>query len=509
MVIVIGIAFYVWLWWALLKKTYYVRIDSYGTNKEAMIQALKTELEITLQQATVITDNIPYNIVAGGYFNYRNLKKVIQAHGGQAHYVHHWPWEKPEAGQIGMTAKQRATNDQVHNMGGIHFSSEDALQVYNMKANPNAAAYDKMAQAMAVSAQYMHDKVFGEDTRIDDVYPTTYEETQKMDALLDASERAVVNHGDAFYNKMLTELRGIVGWSNSRHYSFSWLILFGSFISIMGALYLYYNTKSPYESRKLEYSLVKSWGTDKVIDTEGKGYITLYESLDDYKRHTLDKKRDFTERERMSSEHYANEAANATDKKEQKKFEKLADKYAKEYKQDAKELEGMEDRTDDDWKKAARKETRFQYRRAARAFHWSVILLIYVFAIIPVYIYANHSWGYNITRFREEHKMLEKIRRTTYVFAASMVGAAFVELANMEPDKEIIIHWSDGTTTKRTELSDSGFAQLAMAAIFILIATIVIGLVSTLIMTYSSIVGLKRNYDWTNEKAKVKELLGR
>lgn len=105
--------------------------------------------------------------------------------------------------------------------------------------------------------------------------------------------------------------------------------------------------------------------------------------------------------------------------------------------------------------------------------------------------------------------MLEKIRRATYVFSASMVGAAFVELANMEPDKEIIIHWSDGTTTKRTELSDSGFAQLAMAAIFILIATIVIGLVSTLIMTYSSIVGLKRNYDWTNEKAKVKELLGR
>ena len=123
---------------------------------------------------------------------------------------------------------------------------------------------------------------------------------------------------------------------------------------------------------------------------------------------------------------------------------------------------------------------------------------IFFLLLIPLYIFANHSWGYVITRTREESELLDKIKRWGYSVAAGLFGAA----AAMQATTEYRVHWSDGSTTHESE---TNWAIVAIKVMLLIAALAVIAIVSTGIMIYSTIVGLKRNYDWKAIYATMKE----
>lgn len=87
-------------WWFLYKKTYYVRIESVGSDIPTMEQLLKVELETTLRQAIFITKNTPYIAEGGGYFNARAIAKKIEEKGGVAKVKFFWVWSKPQVGPV-------------------------------------------------------------------------------------------------------------------------------------------------------------------------------------------------------------------------------------------------------------------------------------------------------------------------------------------------------------------------------------------------------------------------
>lgn len=95
-----GLIILVALWYFFWKKKYYIRIESVGNDTPTMEQVLKIELETTLRLAMQITQQTPFLIESGNFFNANGVVKSIRKHGGIAKVKFYWAWSKPEEGPI-------------------------------------------------------------------------------------------------------------------------------------------------------------------------------------------------------------------------------------------------------------------------------------------------------------------------------------------------------------------------------------------------------------------------
>ena len=392
--------------------------------------------------------------------------------------------------------KKHLSNAELREIGAVGFSMDDVRQVQDQKDSVNAKAYDYMVEAMSVSANYMGDTITDEGVRLDDVYPTTYEETMKMDELLDKSERAVKDENDDEYNKMIVELRGIVGWSRRRHFNFSWGIIFGTIITVAAVMYWSNSDKETKANRKAQMEAVKAWelpgdesglNYQKMMDTIQ--YNDQFRGAAEYKAYHMKSKAESIKSQQEYAQKYRAQADTASTKEAQKKYlgwAKDSDKKVEKYQKELEEIQGWDLK---DAKKAAVKQQTRWYRSASKAAAFSYCLMIFFLLLIPLYIFANHSWGYVITRTREEQEMLDKIKKWGYSIAAGLFGAA----AAMEATEHYRVHWSDGSTTHETE---TNWAVVVIKVMLLIAALAIVAIVSTGIMLYSTIVGLKRNYDW-------------
>ncbi len=396
--------------------------------------------------------------------------------------------------------KKRFTSEELHERGAVGFTMDDVRQAQNQQDSPNAKAYELMVEAMAVSANYASDTITDEgDIRLDDVYPTTLDETLRMDQLLDQSERAVKDDNDADYNRLILELRGIVGWSRRRHFNFSWGIIFGTIITIAAVMYWSSSDQDEKARSEARVEKVKAWNVEsdsislatalKTVSHENylnsPNYFkadqinTWQNRLDDAKKNAADDRQKADTCSSNDARKRYLEWAERQDKKAAEAEKRLAE--AKEW--DLK-----------DSQKAALKLTKGWLSRDARAAAFSYCFMIFFLLLIPLYIFANHSWGYVITRHRRESEILAKIKAWGFSIAAGMFGAA----AALEffPETKVTTYWSDGSTTTHTESNPLDMLILALKIGLVIAAICVIALVSTGIMIYSTIVGLKRNYDW-------------
>ena len=393
--------------------------------------------------------------------------------------------------------KKHLSNAELREIGAVGFTMDDVRKIQEeQKDSVNAKAYEYMVEAMAVSANYMNDTITDEGVRMDDVYPTTYEETMKMDELLDKSERAVKDDNDEEYNKMIVDLRGIVGWSRRRHFNFSWGIILGTIITVVAVMYWSNSDKETKAHRKAQYEAVQAW--ELPADEAGIDYNKMMDTIDyqdqfrgaaEYKAYQMKAKAENIKSQQEYAVKYRAQADTASTKDAQKKYlswAKESDKKVEKYQKDLDEIKAWDL---EDAKKAAVKQQKRWYRSASKAAAFSYCLMIFFLLLIPLYIFANHSWGYVITRTREESELLDKIKRWGYSIAAGLFGAA----AAMEATEHYRVHWSDGSTTHETE---TNWAVVAIKVMLLIAALAIVAIVSTGIMIYSTIVGLKRNYDW-------------
>ena len=393
--------------------------------------------------------------------------------------------------------KKHLSNAELREIGAVGFTMDDVRKIQEeQKDSVNAKAYEYMVEAMAVSANYMNDTITDEGVRMDDVYPTTYEETMKMDELLDKSERAVKDDNDEEYNKMIVDLRGIVGWSRRRHFNFSWGIILGTIITVVAVMYWSNSDKETKAHRKAQYELVKAWelpgdetgiNYQKMMDTIE--YNDQFKGAAEYKAYKMKSKAESIKSQQEYAAKYRAQADTASTKEAQKKYlgwAKENDKNVEKYQKQLEEIQGWDLK---DSKKEAVKQQKRWYRSASKAAAFSYCLMIFFLLLIPLYIFANHSWGYVITRTRAEQELLDKIKRWGYSIAAGLFGAA----AAMEATTEYRVHWSDGSTTHESE---TNWGIVAIKVMLLIAALAIVAVVSTGIMIYSTIVGLKRNYDW-------------
>jgi len=71
-------------WTIMDEKPYFVKITDVGSDKDAMIQALKLKLETTRVHAEQIVEEAPYLVAPGNFYHALTLVYIIWKNGGKA-----------------------------------------------------------------------------------------------------------------------------------------------------------------------------------------------------------------------------------------------------------------------------------------------------------------------------------------------------------------------------------------------------------------------------------------
>ena len=483
MLVLTLIILFVLVWWFGWKKKYYVQIENVGNNADDMIQVIKTDLEITLTEAQELAKSVPTLVKGGNYMNARSVVKALKQAGAEAKIKYYPAWENPlgkeeiKKDENGKTVKE-ADSDTVHSMGGYSFSAED---VDAAKAS-NDIAHAKLAEAM---------KIGGEN-----FYPETLEETQKMDALLDESEKAAAGITDPTYHKTLKEMRGIVGWSARRHFNFSWLIILGSLIFIGFVVYLGNDKREHKKASKAKVERVEAWSTSKdTISLDKARKIVNYEnrlqSPNMYRADLINENERTINSYQESIEILQSQLDTVSSKSEKEIYQSDMANCKKEIARLNKEIQDANSWDEKATKNAALEDVKHWYKIAARDARKGTIFMIIALLLIPLYICANYSWGYVITKTRKESAIIAKITEWAYKIAAGMFGIGLLIPTIKDNPRR-------GYTPRGISSNDGNNAMNAvlwtLKLCLLFGAILLISIISLFIMVYSIIVGLKRNY---------------
>ena len=395
---------------------------------------------------------------------------------------------------------KKPTGNKAYQQGYVSFTPDEVKQQEELKKD-NSEAYDLLWQAMTTSSHVSQKDKKGNSVEIDDVYPVSLEETDEMDALLDQAEAKIQDHSDLDLKEKIQEMRNITAWSRKRHFNFSFLIIIGVIIALcfMG----YKRSKPKDEIKKWDKVIAtidKNWvEQDTVVkwDTTNTNYVNkwdvnrfqkanIYKAYAvksceyDYVRYLGFAKRD-QENLTNPNEYYQKHKAD-TEKDLKEHQEEAQGVFDKGQKLIAANYEEVKEMALDE-----AKEIKKPYTKSAR--RWT--FWMWVFGLmIPLYIIAERPYGWMESRHRTEAKVLGGIRKVGYALASFLVTFSFG--LNFVPDT--VYKYSDGSTSRESSPFNIPIAILKVA--LLIGALLVVAIVSVFIMTYSTIVGLIRNYDW-------------
>lgn len=483
MLVLTLIILFVLVWWFGWKKKYYVQIENVGNNADDMIQVIKTGLEITLTEAQELAKSVPTLVKGGNYMNARSVVKALKQAGAEAKIKYYPAWENPlgkEESQKDENGKKIPTpdSDMLHEQGAVNFTDEEVDAIKGSKA----AAYTKLAEAMQLGGE--------------NFYPESKEETERMDALLDESEKAAAGITDPEYHKTLKEMRGIVGWSARRHFNFSWLIILGSLIFIGFVVYLGNDKREYKKVSKAKVERVEAWSTSKdTISLDKARKIVNYEnrlqSPNMYRADLINENERSINSYQESVEILQSKLDTVSSKSEKEIYQRDMANCKKEIARLNKEIQDANSWDEKATKNAALEDVKHWYKIAARDARKGTIFMIIALLLIPLYICANYSWGYVITKTRKESAIIAKITEWTYKIAGGMFGIGLLIPTIKDNPRS-------GYTPRGLSSNDGNNAMNAIlwtAKLCLLFgAILLISVVSLFIMVYSIIVGIKRNY---------------
>lgn len=387
---------------------------------------------------------------------------------------------------------------QTHEKGYVSFTEED-LNEAKVNNQANAEAYSLLDAAMTTSSHLTEEDKKGETVLIDDVYPCTEAECDEMDALLDKAEKAAKDPNDSFFKERLAELRDIVAWSREKHWTFQWSLIGGCILSIFGFMWLRSDAKSDAAVQEKQLQQVQNW-------TKQDTTVAYAVCPDDWRVEPLESANAHKAARLANTKYSINLAqsriasyqacldtcTNKDLKKTYKEWIKDNEKKVEKYQAKYEEINKMKFK---EYQKMILKEEKADTKDANKHAAWMWIFLVYVIILIPAYIYYSHQYGYNITRHRTEAKVLGGIQKVGFAIASFFLGAGMAMA--LLPDMEV--EYSDGHT--ETEGNASNIAILALKLFMIFIGLCIFAAVSVFIMTYVTVMAIKRQYDWSKVTA--------
>jgi len=360
------------------------------------------------------------------------------------------------------------TGKQARKMGYTSFSQETFTNdTSNVRAN------ELFVQMLQIPKKVQQKVAKGKESKIkeNDYYPTSLQETLQMEDLLNQSNAAVTDRNDTELMNALAEMREIIDWSKTRQWNYQWAYIIGVLLFIGFLWYSTSDAKKGVTWAKTELEAMK-----KADDA----------TLQDFKVKTIAK-------DSANVEYYKNNIASYKEKLEtatQKEDKKLYAGYIKDYEKSLKKYETklseLRSAEKEKLHKIAIKECK-ETLKTHKGSHRRILLwTLFFILLIPAYIFAERPYGYMISKYRLESKILGWIRKVMFWIAGGFMawaGALYVT--------ETTTHWSDGSKTK----DDDSMLIYSMKFILLLIAICIFVFTSVALMLYSTIVGLYRNYN--------------
>lgn len=376
----------------------------------------------------------------------------------------------------------------------------DEVKRLSESDSPNAESYRYLYQAVSTSP--------GTDKGLDDAYPETAEETRQMRELLEKAKNALVDKTDSYFQFCYVDLNMILDWSEKRHWTFQWQVILGVILTVLFLSWRVDRKQENVEDSQALVDAVENWKeADTVLvweDTPDDAYnvtaFVKYAHLSpvNYKLFSLlEQKSNYTGSMEFSRD-YASRADTAQSKDTRKNLMKLSEESADNAKKcrerfdeinamDFKDVQKMALDKYGAWLDGDKAE-----RRAVRA--WNIFFII----LIPVYIFSQRQYGYNITRYRAEAGTLKGISKWSYAVSALLAGSA----ASIPYIETIITHRNG--MTERTVDAGTNAPYVIMKVVLYVAAFAVVCVISCLLMLYMTIQGLRRNYNWAPLMAKIK-----
>ena len=380
----------------------------------------------------------------------------------------------------------------------------DELKNATQQGDPNDEAYELLWEATCVSSHVDDvDKAAGR-TDEDNIYPTTPEEVDAMEDLVNRAE-AALKVPDGEFSRRVDELRGIIEWSRKRHWKLNWRVVVGVIISVF-LLHLMVDSRDGDVQKELNrVQQVENWEEMPLtrFNIDSLGQTKYVFPKDEYV--TIKVWHEQAQRE-AAWEYYSAKVSIPQNEAELQKSdlsETLKEFYENQLKMNKKRLkenlekfETLHEASFKKLQKMALEELDEEVDEAKSAKTFVMFWNIFFLLLIPLYIFAARPYGYTISRHRREAANLGKLEKLGLwlsggLFAAG-AGIGFVD---------IVTKWSDGSESRSDD--GTGPARLAIKVGLFALAVIVFCCVSCFLMLYATITGLIRNYDWSEVKGKV------
>ena len=384
--------------------------------------------------------------------------------------------------------------------GYISFDPEE-LKNATQEGDPNDEAYELLWEATCVSSHVNDDEKECGHSESDNIYPTTAEEVDRMEELLDKAEKALKEPNIEFSSRV-TELREVVKWSRKRHWKLQWKVIAGVILSVI-ILHLFADSKQG-DVSKVEKKMeqVKNWQEEPLKKLN---LATLKEQKFVFNDNPFVSPKVWYDREQRNVAHNYYQAISniAYNEKELLKPDlgkELKEFYEGQIENNKKKMEEMKERFDklqkadfDDVQEMALEEVEGLVDEKKSDAHFVLFWNIFFLLLIPVYIFAARPRGYTISRYRREADNLGTIEKIGLWLSGGLLTAGMgIGFVN------IVTKWSDGSTT--SEDDGTGPVRLAIKVGLFVAAALVFCAVSCFLMLYATIAGLIRNYDWTSVK---------
>lgn len=390
--------------------------------------------------------------------------------------------------------------------GYISFDPEE-LKSATQEGDPNDEAYELLWEATCVSSHVKDAAKDSGHVESDDIYPTTAEEVERMEELLDKAEAAIKEPNTEFTSRV-AELREVVEWSRKRHWKLNWRVIVGVILSVFILQMCVDSRQGDVNKAEDKLEQVEAWQEEplnrlNLDDLKDQSFVISDNPFVSLKVWYDWKQRNVAHDYHTAIAHIAYNEENlkqADISKTLKEFyEDQIKKNQKKKKETYKQFEKLQKADFDDVQKMAIEEAEALVgeKKSDASFikFWNIFFIL----LIPVYIFAARPRGYTISRHRREANNLSRIEKIGLWLSGGLLtagmGVGFVD---------IVTKWSDGTTTREDD--GTGPARLAIKVGLFVAAALVFCAVSCLLMLYATITGLIRNYDWKSVKSKVSSL---
>lgn len=373
----------------------------------------------------------------------------------------------------------------------------------------NYDAWGYLDQALFTSSHVKAKDIEMGSTEWDNVYPTSLEEADQMEALIQKAEEVAEDPREEKFSERVRELKEVVYYSRHRHRTWKWTLILGS---ILGAcLFWYFSNQDQInaERKMADVYRVEAWKAcdttvayQKLDTVVGSEYVDYYASANVYKSHWLKYYNEQAESSRKMAERYQHSLDTATTDKSRESFKKLAEESKASYEKNKELFNTLAAKKFKDVQEEAKAKAQGSVEASKSDSNTKIGWMIYLIILIPLYIITGYSYGYMITRHRRQAKIMRGLQKVGFALAAAFFGVGLA--MKLLPDDIVKYQYSSGRTETRREANTGNFAVIAFKFVLMAVGIVIYCFISALIMTIETITGLMRNFNWQkilNKKA--------